>query len=97
VAALLMGLGVFSQSVLSSAVMAVWFVIGAVSVRLFGFSPGQLVLGLQVVPVDGRLHVGFGRALVRGVLLALVIPALFMDADGRGLQDKLTFTAVVRR
>jgi hypothetical protein len=31
------------------------------------------------------------------VLLALVIPALFMDADGRGLQDKLTFTAVVRR
>ena len=97
VAGLLMGLGVFPQAVLSSAVLALWFVIGAVSVRLFGFSPGQLVLGLQVVPVDGRLHVGFGRALVRGVLLAFVIPALFMDADGRGMQDKLTFTAVVRR
>ena len=97
VAALLMQLGLYSQAWLSTAVLAVWFVIGAVSVRLFGFSPGQLVLGLMVIPVDNRLHVGLGRAVVRGLLLALVIPALFMDVDGRGLQDKLTFTAVVRR
>ncbi len=97
IAALLMSLGWVPLAMLSTAVLAVWFVVGAVSLRLYGFSPGQLALGLQVVPVDGRLHVGFGRAAVRGVLLALVIPALFMDADGRGLQDKLTFTAVVRR
>jgi len=97
IAALLMSLGWIPLAMLSTAVLAVWFVVGAVSVRLYGFSPGQLALGLQVVPVDGRLHVGFGRAVVRGVLLALVIPALFMDVDGRGLQDKLTFTAVVRR
>lgn len=97
IAALLMSLGWVPLAMLSTAVLAVWFVVGAVSVRLYGFSPGQLALGLQVVPVDGRLHVGFGRAVVRGVLLALVIPALFMDVDGRGLQDKLTFTAVVRR
>ena len=31
------------------------------------------------------------------LLLAFVIPALFMDADGRGLHDRLSFTAVVRR
>ena len=37
------------------------------------------------------------RALMRGVLLAFVIPALFMDGDGRGLHDKVTSTAVVRR
>lgn len=97
IAALLMTLGVFPQAWLSTAVLAIWFAIGAVSVRLFSFSPGQLALGLMVVPVDGRQHVGFGRALMRGLLLALVIPALFMDRDGRGLQDKLTFTAVVRR
>lgn len=96
-AALLMTFGLISRPMLSTAVLVVWFVIGAVSVRLFGFTPGQYALGLQVVPVDGRLHTGFGRALARGVLLALVIPALFMDADGRGLQDKLTFTAVVKR
>jgi hypothetical protein len=54
-------------------------------------------LGLMVVPVDGRQHVGFGRAVVRGVLIAVVIPPLITDADMRGLQDKVTNTAVVRR
>ena len=97
IAGLLLQLGLFPLGQLSMVVLVVWFVIGAVSVRLFGFSPGQLALGLQVVPVDGRLHVGFGRAAGRGLLLALVIPAMYMDADGRGLQDKLTSTAVVRR
>ena len=51
----------------------------------------------MVVPVDGRQHVGFGRAVVRGVLIAVVIPPLITDADLRGLQDKVTYTAVVRR
>ena len=71
--------------------------LGAVSVRLFGFTPGQFVLGLVVVPTDGRMHVGFGRALVRGLLIALVIPPLITDTDLRGLQDRVTNTAVVRR
>ncbi|CAN5560981.1 RDD family protein [soil metagenome] len=96
-AALALTFGWISLSMLSTAVLVVWFVIGAVSVRLFGFSPGQYALGMLVVPVDGRLHVGFGRAVARGLLLALVIPPLFTDADGRGLQDRFTFTAVVRR
>jgi hypothetical protein len=30
-------------------------------------------------------------------LIAPAVPALFIDSDGRGLQDKLTATAVVRR
>ena len=97
IAALAMSLGLFSAAMLSTAVLLVWFVIGAVSLRLFGFTPGQVALGLLVVPVDNRQHVGFGRALGRGVLLALVIPPLFTDSDGRGLQDRFTFTAVVRR
>jgi uncharacterized RDD family membrane protein YckC len=96
-AALLMSFGVISAAMLSTAVLVLWLVVGAVSVRLFGFSPGQLALGLMVVPVDGRQHTGFGRSVVRGLLLAFVIPALFMDADGRGLHDRFTFTAVVRR
>ena len=71
--------------------------LGALAVRLFGFTPGQYALGLIVVPVDNRLHVGLGRALARGLLIALVIPPLFTDTDLRGLQDRLTNTAVVRR
>lgn len=81
----------------STAVMGVWLVLGVVSVRLFGFTPGQYALGLRVASIDHRMHVGIGRALGRGVLVALVVPALFTDADGRGFQDRLTGTAVVRR
>jgi uncharacterized RDD family membrane protein YckC len=96
-AALAMTFGLLSMATLSTAVLIVWFVLGAVSLRLFGFTPGQFTLGLMVVPVDGRQHVGFGRAVVRGVLIAAVIPPLITDADLRGLQDKVTNTAVVRR
>lgn len=96
-AALGLRFGVFSEHMLATAVLVIWFALGAVSVRLFGFTPGQLALGLQVVAVDGRLHVGAGRAVVRGVLVGTVVPALFTDWDGRGLQDRLTATAVVRR
>jgi len=78
-------------------VLATWLVLGVVSVRLFQFTPGQFALGLRVASVDERLNVGVGRALVRGVLIAFVIPALFVDVDGRGIQDRVTATAVVRR
>lgn len=96
-AALAMTVGIVSLATLSTAVLVIWLVLGAISVRLFGFTPGQYALGLVVVPVDGRQHVGFGRAIVRGVMIALVIPALITDADLRGVQDRLTNTAVVRR
>ncbi|OBH05182.1 RDD family protein [Mycobacterium sp. E1747] len=96
-AALALRFGVFSEHTLATAVLGVWFVLGVVSVRLFGFTPGQLTLGLQVVTVDGRGAVGVVRAVMRGVLVGMVVPALFTDWDGRGMQDRLTATAVVRR
>jgi len=96
-AGLILSLGLISLQVLSTAVMVIWFVIGAASVRLFGFTPGQYALGLIVIPVDNRQHVGLGRALARGLLIALVVPPLFTDSDLRGLHDRLTNTAVVRR
>ena len=96
-AALAMTVGWLTLSTLSTAVLVIWFVLGAASVRLFGFTPGQYALGLIVVPVDNRVHVGLGRALIRGFLIALVIPPLITDTDLRGLHDRLTNTAVVRR
>lgn len=74
-----------------------WLIIGTVSVPLFGFTPGQYALGIRVVPVDGSEHVGFGRAVIRNLLIVLVIPALFTDVDRRGLHDLVAKTAVVRR
>jgi hypothetical protein len=81
----------------AAAVLVTWLVLGVVAVRLFQFTPGQFALGLRVASVDERQNVGVGRALARGVLIAFVIPALFVDVDGRGIQDRVTGTAVVRR
>ena len=97
IAALGMRLDLISAQMLSSAVLVVWLVLGVLAVRLFEFTPGQFALGLRVTSVDQRLHIGLGRAVARGVMIAFVIPALFVDLDGRGLQDRATGTAVVRR
>lgn len=82
----------------ATTVMVIWMILGVASVRLFTFTPGQYALGLLVASVDGRTqHVGVGRALARVVLVAFVVPALFADSDGRGIQDRVTGTALVRR
>jgi uncharacterized RDD family membrane protein YckC len=60
-----------------------------------GFTIGKRLLRLRVIRLDG-MPVGFGRALIRTALLMLVVPALMMDRDLRGLQDKAAGTAVVR-
>jgi uncharacterized RDD family membrane protein YckC len=96
-ALLAVGFGVITKEMLSTAILVIWLLLGLVFVRLFGFTPGQLALGLGVVSVGGRAPVGVGRLAVRGLLLALVVPALFSDWDGRGLHDRLSNTAVVRR
>ena len=82
--------------------LLIWLFLGVVAVRLFGFTPGQFVMGLAVArlhPVEHGvlLHVGVIRALARGLLIVPVIPALFTDSDGRGLHDRITGTVVVRR
>ena len=96
-AGLALSYGLLTTRYLSTAILVIWLVLGVLFVRSFGFTPGQYLLGLRLASVDNRLHVGTGRAIARGLLLALVIPALFMDSDGRGVQDRLTGTAVVRR
>jgi hypothetical protein len=97
IAALGMTFGLISPRTLSWAILAIWLILGVLAVRLFEFTPGQFALGLRVISIDERMHVGVGRAVVRGVLITFVIPALFVDVDGRGVQDRVTATAVVRR
>ena len=60
-----------------------------------GITIGKRLLGLRVIRLDGK-PVGFGPALIRTVLLVLVVPAMIMDRDLRGLQDKAAGTVVVR-
>ncbi|MFC6013427.1 RDD family protein [Nocardia lasii] len=79
----------------SSVPLMVWFVVGVAAVTLFGFTPGQYFLRMRVLRIDAPVPVGFVRALARQLLVVFVIPALFTDADGRGMHDQATGTALV--
>ncbi len=74
----------------------VWFVLTAVMVALFGFTPGKALMGVRVVRLDGKPMVGPLRAIPRTLLTAVILPAAFSDVDGRGLHDNVTGTVVVR-
>lgn len=83
------------QSNLQWIVLGVWFLLTATAVAAFGITPGMAVVGIRVASLDSTL-VGVPRALLRTALLALVLPALARDADGRGWHDRASRTVVVR-
>lgn len=91
----LLFVGFLSQS-LSTVVLGIWFVVGLLAVSVFSFTPGQFLVGLQVVRVDGAGRVGIVRAFFRQLLIVFIVPPLLNDADGRGLHDRATGTALVR-
>lgn len=62
---------------------------------VLGRSVGMWLTGLRVIRIDAREAVGPLRAATRTVLLLLLLPAVVADADFRGLQDRLTDTAVI--
>ena len=64
-------------------------------VGFFGYSIGHRILRMQVQTLDGR-PAGYLTAMVRSVLLCLVIPALVIDADQRGLHDRARNTGLFR-
>jgi uncharacterized RDD family membrane protein YckC len=64
-------------------------------IGLFAQTPGMFITRLRCVAfADGR-PIGVPRALLRGVLLSLVIPALIMDSDRRGLHDRAAGSIMV--
>jgi uncharacterized RDD family membrane protein YckC len=64
-------------------------------IGLFGQTPGMWVARIRCVSVDDQQPVGIPLALLRGVLLALFVPALIMDGDRRGVHDRFANTAVM--
>ena len=61
-----------------------------------GQTPGMRLTGLRIAHPRAGERLALWRAVVRTALLMLLVPALLVDADGRGLHDRLTGTAVVR-
>ena len=91
----LAGPDALASSSFSWTVLGVWFVLTAVATAAFGITPGMALLGIRVASLRSSL-VGVPRAVLRTALLALVLPALARDADGRGWHDRAADTIVVR-
>lgn len=69
--------------------------LSVLTIGTVGFTPGKRILGLRVISENGG-RLGVFRVLLRTLLLALVIPALIWDRDGRGLHDRLARAVQVR-
>jgi len=68
----------------------------ALFIGLFAQTPGMRLLGLRCVSTADGGPIGVPRAFVRGVLLALLIPALVMNSDQRGWHDRAAGSVVVK-
>ncbi|MCX6395802.1 MAG: RDD family protein [Propionibacteriales bacterium] len=90
-------LGGFSGSAYQWLPLGLFWLQSSIGVALAGGSFGQSLLRLNVRRLDGH-PLSLLRALERQLLICLVIPPLVFRADGRGLHDILTESAVfVRR
>jgi uncharacterized RDD family membrane protein YckC len=64
-------------------------------IGLFGQTPGMRLMKIACVSVaDGR-PIGIPRAFLRGVLLAVVVPALVMDRQRRGWHDRAAGSVMI--
>lgn len=61
---------------------------------LFAQTPGMYVTRIRCLSWTDGGRIGVPRALLRGLLLALVVPALIMDEHRRGLHDRLANAVV---
>ena len=96
IAALLNGPGALGNPNLGWSVLGIWYLITAVPVAVFGASAGMTALGIRVASLDSAPVIGVPRALLRTAMIALVLPPLARDEDGRGWHDRATRTVVVR-
>jgi uncharacterized RDD family membrane protein YckC len=71
-------------------------VLTVVTLVATGQTPGMRLFGLRLAHPQPRKRLALWRGVVRTALLVLLVPALVVDANGRGLHDRLTDTAVVR-
>jgi uncharacterized RDD family membrane protein YckC len=75
--------------------LAVLVVEYALFIGLFTQTPGMRIAKIRCVDAPGGGAIGIPRAMLRGLLLCLVIPALIMDKERRGLHDKAARSVII--
>jgi uncharacterized RDD family membrane protein YckC len=77
--------------------VVVLIVLNTIAIGLFGQTPGMALAGVRCISVADGGAIGLGRAFLRAILLALLIPAVIMDGDRRGLHDRAAGSWVIVR
>lgn len=101
-ASMALAVGIFGSEVLRAddwrqfMILAVFFIETVVLTALTGSSFGQLVCRIAVFRLD-RKPLGFARAAARAFMVCLVIPALVIGPDRRGLHDLAIGGVVINR
>jgi uncharacterized RDD family membrane protein YckC len=67
----------------------------AVFIGLFGHTPGMWSARIRCVSMSDGGAIGIARGLLRGLLLILLIPAIYLDENRRGLHDRASGSIVV--
>ncbi|WP_272257312.1 RDD family protein [Streptomyces xanthophaeus] len=75
--------------------LGLFVLLSLLTVGTVGSTPGKRLVGLRVVAEDGG-RLSAGRVVLRTLLLALLIPAVVWDRDGRGLHDRFARAIQVR-
>ena len=75
--------------------LAVFVLAHALFVGLFGQTVGMALARIRCVSIADGGAVGIPRALLRALLLALLIPAMISDGDGRGVHDRVAGSVMV--
>lgn len=91
-----LGVDALGEPNTSWTILGVWYLLTVLPTAIFGMTAGMVALGLRVARTDMARFVGVPRALLRTFLIALIIPPLARDDDGRGWHDRATTTIVIR-
>jgi uncharacterized RDD family membrane protein YckC len=75
--------------------VAALILLNTLGIGVFRATPGMAFTQLRCISFDHGGPVGVPRALLRGLLLSLVIPAAVMDERRRGLHDKAAGSIVI--
>jgi uncharacterized RDD family membrane protein YckC len=77
------------------ATLAIWALQHLILVATIGTTIGHRLVGIRVVRDDRDGPVGLVKAGIRTALLALVLPAVVWDSEGRGLHDRAAGTRLI--
>ncbi len=75
--------------------LAIFVVVHALFVGLFGQTAGMALARIRCVSIADGGALGLPRASLRALLLALLIPAMINDRSGRGLHDRAAGSIVL--